>query len=271
MRILQSPLCHRASRPEGPVDPPSSSGQITIERSLPSAHNPTLNGTACHRDVPGVLRPMDASLSKAIAALTAPGPAVRCQAAEQLSRLGPDARSAAAALVQACGDESEEVREWAVAALEESGPPLASDAETLAGLLVADNADVGYWAATLLGRLGPDATPAVPALATAVCFAGCDAEQTLDRLTHPAPPQRAAVNPTPPPAPTANGDTIKIASFNIQVFGTSKLEKPQVMDVLARLPAGSTWWPSRKSGPRTRPFCRGLWNSSTPAAGSTTT
>ncbi len=31
------------------------------------------------------------------------------------------------------------------------------------------------------------------------------------------------------------GDTIRIATFNIQVFGTSKLGKPKVMDILARI------------------------------------
>ncbi|MBI2807570.1 MAG: endonuclease/exonuclease/phosphatase family protein [Planctomycetes bacterium] len=31
------------------------------------------------------------------------------------------------------------------------------------------------------------------------------------------------------------GDTIKIASFNIQVFGASKIKKPNVMDVLAKV------------------------------------
>src|SRR5262245_25440412 len=36
-------------------------------------------------------------------------------------------------------------------------------------------------------------------------------------------------------AAVAPGDSIKIASFNIQVFGASKLKKPQVMDVLARV------------------------------------
>jgi len=33
----------------------------------------------------------------------------------------------------------------------------------------------------------------------------------------------------------ARGDNIRIASFNIQVFGTSKLAKPHVMDILARI------------------------------------
>jgi HEAT repeat protein len=62
---------------------------------------------------------MATDLPHLIAALTAPNPAVRSPAAEELSHLGPDARPAAITLVQACGDESEEVREWAVAALEE--------------------------------------------------------------------------------------------------------------------------------------------------------
>jgi deoxyribonuclease-1-like protein len=34
---------------------------------------------------------------------------------------------------------------------------------------------------------------------------------------------------------TQSGDTIKVCSFNIQVFGTSKLKKPQVMDVLTKV------------------------------------
>ncbi len=37
-------------------------------------------------------------------------------------------------------------------------------------------------------------------------------------------------------APAARtGDTIRIATFNIQVFGESKLSKPEVMDILARI------------------------------------
>ncbi|MCS7046936.1 MAG: endonuclease/exonuclease/phosphatase family protein, partial [Gemmataceae bacterium] len=41
--------------------------------------------------------------------------------------------------------------------------------------------------------------------------------------------------PTSRPGGAAAGDTIKIASFNIQVFGTSKLKKPEVMDVLCQV------------------------------------
>jgi endonuclease/exonuclease/phosphatase family metal-dependent hydrolase len=39
---------------------------------------------------------------------------------------------------------------------------------------------------------------------------------------------------TPPPV-TRIGDTIRIASFNIQVFGTTKADKPVVMEILARV------------------------------------
>jgi HEAT repeat protein len=99
---------------------------------------------------------------------TSPEPAQRANAAEHLSRLGSDARAAAVPLVRACADESEDVREWVTAALEELGPPSANDVSALATLLGNENADVGYWAATLLGRLGPEAVSAVPALASAV-------------------------------------------------------------------------------------------------------
>jgi len=45
----------------------------------------------------------------------------------------------------------------------------------------------------------------------------------------------AAPRPEPTPPPIAVGDTIRVASFNIQVFGMSKLGKPDVMDVLAKV------------------------------------
>jgi len=37
------------------------------------------------------------------------------------------------------------------------------------------------------------------------------------------------------PPVARSGDTIRIATFNVQVFGTSKLGKPHVMDILARI------------------------------------
>jgi len=82
--------------------------------------------------------------------------------------MGPDARPAAVPLVRACAEQSEEVSEWVVAALEEIGPPRASDVADLARLVGDPNADVAYWAVTLLGRSQSDAAPAVGALAAAV-------------------------------------------------------------------------------------------------------
>ena len=111
---------------------------------------------------------MPTDVPQLLAALTAAEPAERAGAAEQLSRLGPDARAAAVPLARACGDQDEEVREWAVAALEELEAPPVADLAALASLLADQSADVGYWAATLLGRLGEDAAPAVPALASAL-------------------------------------------------------------------------------------------------------
>ncbi|HUG91037.1 MAG TPA: endonuclease/exonuclease/phosphatase family protein, partial [Planctomycetaceae bacterium] len=71
-------------------------------------------------------------------------------------------------------------------------------------------------------------------LAGSLVLAGCDLEGLLT-------PRSAGT-----PAGTAAGargqadvnhaaDTISIASFNVQVFGVSKLGKPEVMDVLARV------------------------------------
>lgn len=48
----------------------------------------------------------------------------------------------------------------------------------------------------------------------------------------------AAVPPPPPPPPPAGGkppDALLICSFNIQVFGESKLAKPEVVEVLTRV------------------------------------
>lgn len=111
---------------------------------------------------------MPKNLSTLIAALSAKEPERRADAAEQLAQLATDARSAAVALVLACADESEEVRQWATSGLEQLGPPEAADVGQLASLLPARSSDIGYWAATLLGRLQAEAAPAVDALASAV-------------------------------------------------------------------------------------------------------
>jgi endonuclease/exonuclease/phosphatase family metal-dependent hydrolase len=51
-----------------------------------------------------------------------------------------------------------------------------------------------------------------------------------------APKGQTASHSTSGPVPMArDGDAIRIASFNIQVFGESKLNNPRAMDVLARL------------------------------------
>ena len=79
-----------------------------------------------------------------------------------------DRQPAAVALVLACGDEDEEVRQWATAALEGMGAPEASDVGPLTSFLAGRSPDVGYWAATLLGRLKTEAAVAVDALARAL-------------------------------------------------------------------------------------------------------
>lgn len=90
--------------------------------------------------------------------------AVRLRAAEQAAHLGSEAQPLAMALVRACGDTEEEVRNWASAALEELGPPRLADLAALAHLLADDHEEVSYWAATLLGRLEAEAAAAVPDL-----------------------------------------------------------------------------------------------------------
>jgi HEAT repeat protein len=104
-------------------------------------------------------------LSRLIELLSGVDVGQRATAAEELARLGPGAQPAAPALVRACGDTAEDVRQWATAALEELGPPAAADVGELAVLLESPHADGGYWAATLLGRLGARGAAAVPALA----------------------------------------------------------------------------------------------------------
>ncbi len=63
-------------------------------------------------------------------------------------------------------------------------------------------------------------------LMAAVLGAGCNLE------LEPAPGGSQAT--APPAAAPDRGETLRIATFNIQVFGQSKLNKPEVMDVLAR-------------------------------------
>ncbi|MGI9469924.1 MAG: HEAT repeat domain-containing protein [Rubripirellula sp.] len=91
----------------------------------------------------------------------------RAEAAELLAQMGSDAVVAAVDLVQACGDEPE-VRDWAVAALEELGPPLHSSLEPLQPLVSSQNPLVAYWAITLLGRAGHEAQACQDCIAKAL-------------------------------------------------------------------------------------------------------
>ena len=73
-------------------------------------------------------------------------------------------------------------------------------------------------------------------LAAGLCLSGCNAEKVLNEMAggaKQAPVTDKAMRPPQPGA--AGGHSIKIASFNIQVFGTSKMRKPEVMDVLAKV------------------------------------
>jgi len=79
-------------------------------------------------------------------------------------------------------------------------------------------------------------------LAAGTCLSGCNAEKVLNEMAGrakqaPAGDKAPAGDRTPLPSQpgAADGQTIKIASFNIQVFGTSKMAKPEVMDVLAKV------------------------------------
>lgn len=58
----------------------------------------------------------------------------------------------------------------------------------------------------------------------AVVAGGCNPESLLSDRSH-EPPQRQS-------APAAAGDTITVASFNIQVLGVSKMQKPEAVKVI---------------------------------------
>jgi len=82
----------------------------------------------------------------------------------------------------------------------------------------------------------------VGALAACLSLPGCGDNQnlpqfvqdSLSKVRGPQAPQRSTSGQEAIP-PAAPGESIRIASFNIQVFGVSKLAKPGVMDVLAQV------------------------------------
>lgn len=75
----------------------------------------------------------------------------------------------------------------------------------------------------------------VAVLTVGLSLLGCNVEQALQEGTGQRAGRAGGSGRPTPTSPVAAGDTIKIASFNIQVFGTSKLNKPEVVDVLARV------------------------------------
>jgi len=99
-----------------------------------------------------------------IARLADPDPLVRRAAAGELARSGEAAAIAAVPLVKACGDADDEVREQAVAALEDLGVPPVAVIADLEKLAAATDPLTAYWAITLLGRSGEAAAAAAATL-----------------------------------------------------------------------------------------------------------
>jgi len=104
------------------------------------------------------------SIASLVERLSGPDAEARASAAEALCRAGESASSAATALVAACGDDDDGVREWAAAALEELGPPPSEEIADLIPLAAANHPLVAYWAVTLLGRGGEAASSAISTL-----------------------------------------------------------------------------------------------------------
>lgn len=78
---------------------------------------------------------------------------------------------------------------------------------------------------------------AITGLVAGLLATGCDVQRpSRTPAAKSATPSHDATASTPVNSPAAQpGDTIKICSFNVQVFGTSKLKKPQAMDVLTKV------------------------------------
>ncbi len=76
----------------------------------------------------------------------------------------------------------------------------------------------------------------VVSLAALSILVGCDFEQAIEQLSKVKLPQgEVASISASAPQPQRDSETLTVASFNIQVFGTSKLKKPAAMQVLAEI------------------------------------
>ena len=153
-----------------------------------------------------------AGLARRLAAAAA---ADRVAAAELLARAGDAAAPAAVPLVTACGDDDDQVREWAVAALEDLGAPPLQSLAALTGLVSSPHPLVAYWATTLVGRLGQDAASATTALVTA-----------LESAPDPAVRERAAwaLGRIGPAAAAAHGP-LERAATNAAARGDQRLAR----------------------------------------------
>ncbi len=95
-------------------------------------------------------------------------PSVRWSAAVALGKIGPDAKAAVPALIEALKDENSEMRRRVAVALGNIGPDAKAAVPALIEALKDENKNVRDSAAVALGTLGPDAKAAVPVLIEAL-------------------------------------------------------------------------------------------------------
>jgi hypothetical protein len=70
----------------------------------------------------------------------------------------------------------------------------------------------------------------------------------IDKIPNKADKQPAATPAVTPATVTSPNNTVKLAAFNLQIFGTSKADKPEVMGVLSKIIRTSILLLSRRSG-----------------------
>lgn len=115
---------------------------------------------------------LNPSIAPLVARLSGTDADDRADVAEALCRAGEEAAPAATALVAACGDADDRVREWAAAALEDLGPPAEGQHAELIPLAASTHPLIAYWAVTLLGRGGEASVDAVPVLTDCLASGG---------------------------------------------------------------------------------------------------